>query len=137
MDLAPDGLPEAEQAVRRKVHSHRPVNRVEDGFPIAVYIAWNAFDAQPPSSRGRDSGVIQDSRRTNTPRTPCQPKHLLAFTVPARLIRGNIGNPTGLATDPEKTSNMLGTENLFSQILQAREEGNNLLNADCMQGKTC
>lgn len=69
--------------------------------------------------RGRDSGVIQDSRRTNTPRTPCQPKHLLAFTVPARLIRGNIGNPTGLATDPEKTSNMLGTENLFSQTLQA------------------
>lgn len=37
---------EAEQAVRRKVHSHRPVDRTEDGFPVAVHIAWNAFDAQ-------------------------------------------------------------------------------------------
>jgi hypothetical protein len=27
-------------------HSHRPVNHAEDGFPIAVYIAWNALDAQ-------------------------------------------------------------------------------------------
>jgi hypothetical protein len=57
--------------------------------------------------------------------------------VPARLIRGNIGNPTGLATDPEKPSNMLGTENLFSQTLQARVGGKSLLNAVWTQGKTC
>lgn len=82
-----------------------------------------------PNSRPRQR-CDQDGRRTNTVNTPCQPKHLLAFTVPARLIRGNIGNPTGLSTDPEKTSKMLGTENLFSQTLQARAGGNSLLNAD-------
>lgn len=82
-----------------------------------------------PNSRPRQR-CDQDGRCTNTVNTPCQPKHLLAFTVPARLIRGNIGNPTGLATDPEKTSKMLGTENLFSQTLQARVGGSSLLNAD-------
>lgn len=82
-----------------------------------------------PNSRPRQR-CDQDGRCTNTVNTPCQPKHLLAFTVPARLIRGNIGNPTGLATDPEKTSKMLGTENLFLQTLQAKVEGNSLLNDD-------
>jgi hypothetical protein len=44
--LAPGIASEAEHAVRRMAHSHRPVNHAEDGFPIAVYIAWNALDAQ-------------------------------------------------------------------------------------------
>ena len=67
--LASGVCSEAEQAVRIKAHSHRPVNAQKTAFPL-----WYTLPGTPstPNSRPRQR-CDQDGIRTNN---PCQPKHL-------------------------------------------------------------